>query len=111
LYAKAIPCAFASVFHRPCPGCGSTRAVVALLHGDLHGVLAYNPFGPVMAVLIGVLGLQAVASILVHGDFRGAGEGRVGFVVKRGIFVVVALELVLWIARFFGALGGPVPVV
>src|SRR5258707_535146 len=69
LYAKTIPCAFATVFHRPCPGCGSTRAVVALLHADLHGVLMYNPFGPVMAALIGVLGLQALASVLVHGDF------------------------------------------
>jgi hypothetical protein len=30
--------------------------------------------------------------------------------VKRGIVVIAALELVLWIARFFGAFGGPVPV-
>jgi hypothetical protein len=110
LYAKAIPCAFARFFHTPCPGCGSTRAVLALIHGDLHGVLHYNPFGPVMAVLLGVLGVQAFASILTHGDFRGAGEGRVGLMVKRGIFIVIAFELALWIARFFGVLGGPVPV-
>ncbi len=110
LYAKAIPCAFAKIFHTPCPGCGSTRSAVALLHGDLDGVLHYNPLGPVMAMLIGVLAVQALGSVLVHGDFRGVAEGRVGSFVKRGVILVAALEVVLWVARFFGAFGGPVPV-
>ena len=110
LYAKGLPCVFARVLHTPCPGCGSTRSALALLHGDLEGTLRYNPLGPVMALLIGVLAAQAIVSVLVHGDFRDTGEGRLGFVVKRAIVGVAALELVLWIARFFGALGGPVPV-
>jgi hypothetical protein len=110
LYAQGIPCAFARVFHTPCPGCGSTRAVLALVRGDLDGVLHTNPFGPVVAVLIAVIGLQSFVSVLVHGDFRGAGEGHIGLVVKRAIIVVAVLELTLWVARFFGALGGPVPV-
>ncbi|MBX3207330.1 MAG: DUF2752 domain-containing protein [Labilithrix sp.] len=110
LYAKAIPCAFASLFHTPCPGCGSTRAVLALAHGDLDGALRYNAVGPVMALFIGIFAVQAFVSVLVHGDLRDAGEGRLGFVVKRGIFVLFALEVLLWIARLFGAFGGPVPV-
>ena len=110
LYAKGIPCAFARIFHTPCPGCGSTRSAIALLHGDLDGVLRYNPLGPVMAVFIGVLAAQSLGSVLVHGDFRGAGEGRLGLVVKRGILAVAAVEIVLWGVRFFGVLGGPVPV-
>lgn len=110
LYAKGVPCAFARILHTPCPGCGSTRSAVAFLHGDLEGVLRFNPLGPVMAVLIGVLALQSIASVLVHGDFRAAGEGRVGLVVKRAILVVAVFEVGLWVARFFGALGGPVPV-
>jgi hypothetical protein len=63
-----------------------------------------------MALFIGVLAAQSFVSMLVHGDLRDAGQGRIGLVVKRGIFVVVALEFTLWIARFFGAFGGPVPV-
>lgn len=110
LSAQAIPCSFARLFHTPCPGCGSTRAVLALVHGDLHGVLHYNPFGPVMALLIGVLGLQSFVSVLLHGDFRDAGAGRAGLLVKRGVFVVVVLEVLLWGLRFCGAFGGPVPV-
>jgi hypothetical protein len=110
LYAKAIPCVFAHVFHVPCPGCGSTRAVVALVHGDLDGVVRYNPLGPVLAALLGVFGVQALVSVFVRGDFRDAGEGRLGAVLKYGIFVVAGLEIVLWVARFFGLFGGPVPV-
>lgn len=40
----------------PCPACGSTRAILALFHGE--GVLAYNPLGVVtlaLAVFAGVV--------------------------------------------------------
>lgn len=110
LSAKAVPCVFAHVLHVPCPGCGSTRAVVALARGDLVEVVRYNPFGPVLAIVLGVFGVQALASVLAHGDFRDAGEGRLGAALKYGIFVIAALDVVLWIARFFGLFGGPVPV-
>lgn len=110
LSAKAVPCAFATVFHQPCPGCGSTRAVLALLHGDVGSMVRFNPIGPVAAVLIGALAAQSFASVLVRGDLRGVGGGRVGLVVKRGLVIVAVLEVFVWVARFFGAFGGPVPV-
>lgn len=34
-----------------CPGCGGTRAVIALAHGQLFRSLYYHPAVPVMAVL------------------------------------------------------------
>ena len=37
------PCPFHELLHWYCPGCGSTRATYCLLHGDLTGVLRYNP--------------------------------------------------------------------
>lgn len=107
---KAIPCAFARVFHVPCPGCGSTRSVLALLRGDVASALRYNAFGPVMALLIGILALEVVVSLARFGDLRNVAERGVGAVVKYGILVVAGCEIVLWVARFFGALGGPVPV-
>lgn len=110
LYGKALPCMFARVTHHPCPGCGSTRACVALLHGDLGEVFHNNPLGPVVALLLGILGVQTLLSVMIHGDFRGTGEGRFGVLIKRGVILVAALEILLWIARFMGLLGGPVPV-
>ncbi len=110
LWAKALPCAFARLFHVPCPGCGSTRAVLALAHGDLHDLVRYNPLGPVVALLIGLFAAQSLVSVLLHGDFRDAGAGALGAGVKRALVVVAVLQVILWVARFFGALGGPVPV-
>lgn len=111
LYVGALPCAFAKVTHHPCPGCGSTRAVLALLHGDFDGVLAANPLGPAAAVLMGLFAGQAWLSILRWGDMREAGKGRLGTVAKGALVVVAVLEFALWIARFYGFFGGPVSVV
>ena len=110
LYAGAFPCVFAKLTQHPCPGCGSTRSVLALLHGDLHGVLAFNPFGPAIAMLLGILGVQTLVSLLRWGDVRDAASGRMGDIMKRLLLVLAVLEVVLWIARFLGMFGGPVPV-
>lgn len=110
LVSAKMPCGFASVFHMPCPGCGSTRAMLALASGDVGGVLRYNPLAPFMTLLIVALVLQALASVLSTGTFRRVGDGRVGMVVSRGVIVVAALQVILWVARFGGFLGGPVPV-
>ncbi|WP_294482557.1 DUF2752 domain-containing protein [uncultured Victivallis sp.] len=48
LYAKGPdwfwfpPCIFHLITHLYCPGCGSTRAVYRLLHGDVAGSLSAN---------------------------------------------------------------------
>lgn len=47
-----IVCPFRLVTGLPCPFCGSTRAVGAVLQGDLVGSLALNPIGPLTMVLV-----------------------------------------------------------
>lgn len=37
---------------RPCPGCGGTRSLVRLVHGDLRGAAAAHPLGPPLGVLL-----------------------------------------------------------
>lgn len=37
---------------RPCPGCGGTRSLVHLVHGDLRGAAAAHPLGPVLGLLL-----------------------------------------------------------
>jgi len=110
LSTASVPCAFARLFHVPCPGCGSTRAMLALAHGDLGGVLRLNPLAPLMTACVLVLAVQGVRSTFVEGNLSGMGEGRVGTLAVRGMLVVAVLQLAVWIARFAGFLGGPVPV-
>ena len=37
---------------RPCPGCGGTRSLVRLVHGDLRGAAVAHPLGPPLGVLL-----------------------------------------------------------
>jgi len=37
-------CWFKALTDLPCPGCGLTRGVCSISHGDLSGAFVYNPF-------------------------------------------------------------------
>ncbi len=46
-------CLFKRITSLPCPSCGSSRSVLALLKGDLSGAFRLNPFGfIVLAVMV-----------------------------------------------------------
>src|SRR5262245_58716173 len=48
-YLLHVPiCPIARVMRRPCPGCGMTRALVALVSGDFQQALALNPLAPIV---------------------------------------------------------------
>ncbi len=53
----APACPFHALTGMPCPGCGATRAALALARGDVAGALAWNP----LATLALVGGLAAAA--------------------------------------------------
>ena len=53
--APFVPaCPFHALTGLPCPGCGATRAALALARGDLGGALAWNPLAA-LALIGGVL--------------------------------------------------------
>lgn len=101
-------CPTAALFHFPCPGCGSTRATLALFHADFKGVLL-NPLAPVMSLLFGLIMARAIYLEWVDGHTQRLGEGF-GALLTRALVLVAVLETVIWACRFFGFFGGPVPV-
>jgi hypothetical protein len=57
---RLLGCNFRRLSGWNCPGCGGTRATLALLDGDLLRALRMNPLVVVLAGVALVLGLRAV---------------------------------------------------
>ena len=113
LVASEVPvCPTALFFGVPCPGCGLTRATLALLHGHVREALALHPLVPVLAPLF----LGAMAKVLfdfVRGPPPHAAPRRSFWITPAGTAlasVLLIAVLGVWIARFAGYFGGPVPV-
>jgi len=110
LYSGVFACPVARYAKMPCPACGSTRAIWAVLHGDLHEVLRMNPVAPIAVVLLAIVGARAVHATWTTGSARAATEGRVGNALTTALVWVVGVQILVWALRMFGLLGGPVPV-
>jgi hypothetical protein len=48
-------CIFRNITGIPCPACGSSRAIVSLIHGNIVSSLLTNPFGIIIATVMLVL--------------------------------------------------------
>ena len=101
----SIPlCPSAALLRIPCPGCGMSRAATALATGDFAGALTLNPLSPVVVPLtILAVGYAAVSYVATGRTRFRAWVDHVAIVLCSGLIIV-------WIARFFGAFGGPVDV-
>ena len=54
------PCPFAELTGLPCPGCGMTRSMLAMLRGDWGLVMRLHPFAPFFALTGGFCGLVSL---------------------------------------------------
>jgi hypothetical protein len=104
-------CPLASVLGVPCPGCGLTRATLALAHGELRQALELHPLVFVLAPLF-IWAVSSAAIGYVRGP-RAAQPVRL-WVASRTVTVLASLLMLatlgVWGARFLGYFGGPVPV-
>ena len=102
-------CPMAGLSGQPCPGCGLTRATLAALHGDLGGAFELHPLFPMLAPLY-VYFLGSVIVDYVLGSRARPPSPRVDRIVSALAIAAIVAVLVVWMARFFGAFGGPAPV-
>jgi len=63
------PCFFHQVTGLPCPGCGSTRAVVQLAQGHIAAAFIFNPLTTLAAFALGTYCLYATV-VLASGSPR-----------------------------------------
>ena len=71
--AHAPGCLFRLVLGQDCWGCGTLRALAALLRLDLSGALALNPLSPLVATTL--IALSASGLLELHTRYRRADHG------------------------------------
>jgi hypothetical protein len=91
----------------PCPSCGITRATRLALGGDLGAATAMHPLWFLVDPYVGAIAIVQLATYARRGEFLPLDKNRS---VKLAGQVLLALLLAVWVARFFGAFGGPCPV-
>lgn len=101
------PCPMATLAHVPCPTCGMTRATRLALHGDFAGATLMHPLVWLVVPLLAAALAVEVVGYVRTGEWGAAGNVRGATLA---MIATSVLLFVVWIARFFGALGGPVPV-
>ena len=103
-------CPVALILGVPCPSCGLTRAASALLHGRLGEAVRIHPVAPLMLGVIAGFSARIVWLLARTGETRALTSGVVGTWLARGFVAAIGLEVVVWLVRAAGFLGGPVPV-
>ena len=89
----------------PCPGCGLTRATLALMSGDVAAATALQPLAVVVCPLLGGATLYACLRYLFTGRVQ-ADRWHAGPL----LIVSMAALTIVWALRWFGFFGGPVAV-
>lgn len=97
--SEIIPeCVFHAATGYYCPGCGGTRAVIALLHGDLLTSWYYHPFVIYMTIYYFLYEISNSFSIVTRGRVRGLRFCPLVFYI--GIVIIIAQWLIKNYLRF-----------
>lgn len=104
-------CPSAGMLGLPCPGCGLTRATLLLVQGEFSRALALHPLViPLAPMYFAALGFFGVELIRGPNHATPSTPWLTGRWVSIFGGVVLAATVALWVLRFFGYFGGPVPV-
>ncbi|MBI3182167.1 MAG: DUF2752 domain-containing protein [Myxococcales bacterium] len=103
-------CPVVLLFDVPCPGCGLSRALRLLAHGEVAASLSFHPLAIPGLLANAAFVVATVAVTFISGSpFRGW-KPMPARVALWAVAVVDLLAFALWGARFAGAFGGPIPI-
>ena len=105
MFAPLPICPTRNWLNIPCPGCGATRAILMMLRGDLRGAMHMHPLAIVAAVLMIPTGFIALRGIVQTGL-----PPPLPRPLRYTWYAFVCLLIALWVVRFAGYFGGPVPI-
>jgi hypothetical protein len=88
-----VKCPFKAVFGLQCPGCGSQRAVFALLHGNWKAAFALNP---IFVLAIPYIGLGFLSDLTKENTF--------GIWIRKHLFGAIALRICMVVVLVFTVL-------
>ena len=90
---RGLPCVFNLITHLNCPGCGNSRAALALLHLDFAGAFKYNALFP--------LEFAYIAYVFICGARQYIKTGKASYSAPYKIIDIITLIIVLlwFIAR------------
>jgi hypothetical protein len=103
-------CAIATFCHVPCPGCGMTRALRLLAAGRVDASLRMHPLAVPVLVAGALLMVSTVWATVTVGSPIRTHRSRFGRAAMALAIVVYTATLALWLLRWLGYFGGPVPV-
>lgn len=86
-------CTFYDVTGYYCPGCGGTRAVMAMLQGKIWTSIYYHPFVVYMTVYYILFEGSHTLDILTHGKIKGIRFCPMYF------YVGIALIIIQWLIK------------
>lgn len=87
IFKKPLPCVFHALLKLYCPGCGGTRAVLALFHGRFLASFLCHPLVPYTAVVCGWF--------MISQTIERASRHRIKIAMRyRDVYLWIALALV-----------------
>jgi hypothetical protein len=99
-------CPIQLAFGIPCPTCGITRATRLALHGDLAAATHMHPLVWLAVPVVVLLASLELIGYARHGRWGSSRRVRGADALMVG---TASLLFALWLARFAGFFGGPVP--
>jgi len=99
-------CLFKRITTIPCPSCGSTRSVLALLKGDLSAALVWNPFGLILVSVMLISPIWILFDLVTRQDtlFRAFINSEKFLKQKKVAILAISIVLLNWIWNIYKGL-------